>query len=572
MNDVPRAALAIVATACLLAAGLNAGCGSLRSKLGNSGSMGGAAGTAARGQGGAAGRASTGGVGGAVAAAGGGGGVATTGFGGTPAAGGGGAAGVEASGGRGGMPVGAGGAGGGPTGGKGGGAGAGGAPGAVNGTACKQNGQCASGTCVDGVCCNDVCGGQCEACDLAAPLLGICSVLPPMQLPHGTRAGCAGAGQGICGGACDGVKRNVCTYPSPSVNCGKQSCANGVKTRATTCDGAGKCDPVTTVTCDQGCAGDDCQGACTADVDCATSASGHYCDTDTHACTPLKPLGHACAMSSECTSNHCADGVCCNTDCTDQCAACAESGAVGRCQVITGKPRRSSCDGADTCVGKCDGQNKTCQYPGASTPCGTASCTNAAMTPVGACDGAGQCAQSPLPCDTAYCASGTACGTCLNDGQCGPGRWCDHATNGGTSTATKPNGAACSTATPGECASNHCVLTGAGTGVCCATDCSGSQPRCSDTGSACVCTNTSCTGSTVCDASTGGCCPLNPCYFTVGSCRSGQSSGCDPGCGLPYLAPNCGCTSTACCGNVCCVTMMCSNDTCTGTPVTTCRP
>jgi len=278
-------------------------------------------------------------------------------------------------------------------------------------------------------------------------------------------------------------------------------------------------------------------------------------------CGGLTAIGHSCLTAADCASNHCADGVCCNSDCTGSCQSCGEFTSPGMCVTVTGPPRpgHAGCAGSGgACAGVCDGQHEACQYPMASTPCGAAKCENATMTPVGACDGAGTCTQTAVACPTAYCASGTACGPCANDTQCGAGKWCDLGTNGGTCLAKKPNGTACATATPNQCASGTCVADVPGNGVCCATTCSGNTPRCNAAGTACVCSGSSCSGSMVCTPG-GTCCTPNACYFDS-ACRT---SDCDPGCGMAVRARNCGCTFTVCCGDSCCVSGSCVNGSCT---------
>ncbi len=44
--------------------------------------------------------------------------------------------------------------------------------------------------------------------------------------------------------------------------------------------------------------------------------------------------GQACVNAPECLSGNCADGVCCNDTCTDECKSCALSGKVGTCTNI----------------------------------------------------------------------------------------------------------------------------------------------------------------------------------------------------------------------------------------------
>jgi hypothetical protein len=58
------------------------------------------------------------------------------------------------------------------------------------------------------------------------------------------------------------------------------------------------------------CTNSACPGSCTLDSQCAP---GNYCDSPE--CFPKKDDGEGCSKANECTSNFCADGVCCNSAC-----------------------------------------------------------------------------------------------------------------------------------------------------------------------------------------------------------------------------------------------------------------
>ncbi|HEY0714451.1 MAG TPA: hypothetical protein VGF45_17335, partial [Polyangia bacterium] len=51
-------------------------------------------------------------------------------------------------------------------------------------------------------------------------------------------------------------------------------------------------------------------------------------------CMVRKQLGASCAANSECITGFCADGVCCNSACTDTCRRC-DGTPVGVCVPIT---------------------------------------------------------------------------------------------------------------------------------------------------------------------------------------------------------------------------------------------
>jgi hypothetical protein len=110
-------------------------------------------------------------------------------------------------------------------------------------TSCTQNDQCPTGFCADGVCCASPCNGQCESCNEPGKE-GQC--IPVNGVPRGNRSACAGAGDPVCGGACDGTNRNACAYPT--TECRAASCSDGVLTAAATCS-EGACPAVATSAC-----------------------------------------------------------------------------------------------------------------------------------------------------------------------------------------------------------------------------------------------------------------------------------------------------------------------------------
>jgi hypothetical protein len=138
-----------------------------------------------------------------------------------------------------------------------------------NGTTCTAGNTCASGFCVDGVCCDRGCAGQCEACDVSGSP-GICT--PVSGPPHGTRAGCTGAGD-TCGGTCDGANAASCSYAAASTICGAACDGH--------CNGGGTCSSSTGGTCPNGfaCGTNACKTSCTVQGDCQTNfmCSGSSC-------------------------------------------------------------------------------------------------------------------------------------------------------------------------------------------------------------------------------------------------------------------------------------------------------
>lgn len=159
-------------------------------------------------------------------------------------------------------------------------------PAEADGTDCfaKECHVCNSGNCVDGFCCDTPCSGQCESCNgsavgaqagLCAPVVGV-----PVTDTLSQRDACKG--DGLCGGACNGINRESCTYPEGN-NC-RSSCEEG-KFQALACDGQGSCAAVafeqacSPYACDE--AGKQCMTTCTQTTD-NTTKSG--CDDETSVC------------------------------------------------------------------------------------------------------------------------------------------------------------------------------------------------------------------------------------------------------------------------------------------------
>jgi MYXO-CTERM domain-containing protein len=179
--------------------------------------------------------------------------------------------------------------------------------------------------------------------------------------PVGARPACATDGT-ACGGACDGVTKTACAYPTSS--CRTADCTADVATAAASCDGKGACPlAVTTVCAPYACAGTACGTTCAADTDCA---SGYWCQTGK--CVPKSTVGASCGTASECTSGNCVDFVCCDKPCTGSCEACDVAGRIGTCSTISGAPHgRRTCPADPTtgCPGTCDGTSPSC----ATSPC-----------------------------------------------------------------------------------------------------------------------------------------------------------------------------------------------------------
>jgi alpha-tubulin suppressor-like RCC1 family protein len=130
--------------------------------------------------------------------------------------------------------------------------------------------------------------------------------------------------------------------------------------------------------------------------------------------------GQTCGADGDCDSNHCVDGVCCESECRSQCQTCFGKGAVGRCTTLTGgQPvgAREPCVNAGSlCGGSCQGK-PDCSYADSTVGCDKQSgCLDRVTRREGtACDGKGSCS---VP-QTRACQSPEVCNV-NTDGDCGP--------------------------------------------------------------------------------------------------------------------------------------------------------
>lgn len=110
---------------------------------------------------------------------------------------------------------------------------------------------------------------------------------------------------------------------------------------------------------------------------------------DSQADSSAEPFenGTACRADTDCLSDHCVDGVCCNEACTESCKACNLSGEEGRCSFL---PSGAPCPGEATCVSETSSSEAV------------------------SCDGAGGCTIT----QTTSCSPGKVCNM-NTDGRCG---------------------------------------------------------------------------------------------------------------------------------------------------------
>ena len=291
------------------------------------------------------------------------------------------------------------------------------------GASCSTSGQCTA-FCVDGVCCNTSCDHQCEACNKE----GICS--PVTGAPVLPRQACNTDGNAACVGTCNGTNPDACTYPGDTKQCSAGSCASGVATLTTFCDGEGSCPlPQNQICAPADCVGTLCGGGCPT-IACA---AGSYCSAGV--CEPKLGQGKTCNDNSQCANGLCTDGFCCDQACNGQCQACDVAGSEGTCTTLTGDlPHggRAACPGFGACAATCDGTSATaCSYASATITCGKASCSqNGQQLAAPLCNGAGSCQPAvESNCGSYACdpPSGTCLTSCVLDTDCAAGFQCVNA-------------------------------------------------------------------------------------------------------------------------------------------------
>jgi hypothetical protein len=161
-------------------------------------------------------------------------------------------------------------------------------------------------------------------------------------------------------------------------------------------------------------------------------------------------LGAACSSRADCDApGFCVDGVCCESACTELCAACNLPGSIGRCSAA---PSDGACPPV-TCAGE-------------STDCRHVDASQLALN----CESFGKC-RTTGECVSVNEGAGSACsqgaGTCDGNGAC-------------TVAGKQSLGATCTG--DADCAEGHCVQGAGGARICCDTACDGVCQACSASG------------------------------------------------------------------------------------------
>ena len=365
----------------------------------------------------------------------------------------------------------------------------------LNGGVCTAAAQCQSSNCEGDICCN-----------------AVCNTTP--QSSCGQTGTCSAAGTG-------------CAFWASGSACLAAACSDGPssssQTTASTCDGAGTCNPGTTTSCGAyKCGGAICKSACSASSDCT---SGNACVSGS--CVAQSGAGSTCSGNSQCSS-----GACGATGSGTHCCATACS-AGGTCGAI-------DCD-----------SNGACILASAGLVCAPASCSNGMLTPAETCDGMGSCTpQTATACPGSLgCASATACKTgCTANSDCTSGTICELSDGGGTCVSPAA-GTACTS--DSQCASGYCTPTLGGGSVCSTTACydqgsasCGTTGKTNASGTACLlyaaatsCGAPSCSSNTQTAAST---------CDGAGNCVAGAQTTCGASCSGTVYTPSAGCSGSSC--------------------------
>jgi hypothetical protein len=170
---------------------------------------------------------------------------------------------------------------------------------------------CQSGFCADGVCCDAACDGPCAACTAKVKGAGDDGHCGPIAAGTDPEDECSDSGIATCetNGLCDGA--GGCQRYPTSTGCAPAPCTRG--------------DGCTSGHCEDGIC---CDRTCAANERCLAALKVSGGDGT---CGPARSavLGAPCSFDVQCTSGHCAGGVCSNTTCDGPCEAGTAASAPG---------------------------------------------------------------------------------------------------------------------------------------------------------------------------------------------------------------------------------------------------
>jgi hypothetical protein len=473
-----------------------------------------------------------------------------------------------------------------------------------NGTACTVDSDCTSAHCLDGVCCSTATCAACQSCNVSGSA-GTCANIPSGQPDNNPSNTCDGGGTLKCNGAgaCKLVNGQVC---SAGTQCLSVNCVDGVCCVSLSCATCKSCNlPSNPGTCTNIAANQ----PDTTPANACDGGGAFRCDG---AGTCKRVNGQGCSVDTECLSNNCVDGLCCNAVCPT-CQACNLPGSLGTCaNIAANQPDNNPpnacnssstqfCDGAGNCKAingvscssssQCQSNNCVdgicCSTPSCVTcqacnmPSSLGTCANivvgqpdnnppSACSGVSACDGAGNCksvngqaCMSGNDCANGFCLDGVCCGS----SSCGGCQSCNVSGSAGTC-ANIPAGQ------PDTFPANTCDASGTmkcdglGTcksvlGVACSIDVQCLSGHCIDS----VCCNAVCPTCQSCSlAGSAGTCtnipPGLPDTFPANACDSGGTLVCNGSAACKAVAGQVCSTGTQCLSGNCVDGVCCGKPTC----------
>jgi hypothetical protein len=275
----------------------------------------------------------------------------------------------------------------------------------------------------------------------------------------------------------------------------------------------------------------------------------------------LKTNGKPCGAASECVSNFCAQGYCCNRACNGTCESCALPTALGTCSNVpdgAADPQNTCKDAGQASCGTdgvCNGKG-TCRLYSAGTVCVAPACPagGSTLTHARTCDGVGNCAAATTQACAPYkCNGAQACNAaCTSDNDCLAPNICDLKTN--LCGNKKRLGQSC--ANTAECLTgDFCV-----DGVCCSTSSCALCQACNIAPNAGTCSNVP---SGTAEPHTR-CAPNPPC---------GNTGACNGGGACEQASSSVSCGTASCTGSTFTPVSHCTGTgTCGVTPTSSCLP
>lgn len=121
----------------------------------------------------------------------------------------------------------------------------------------------------------------------------------------------------------------------------------------------------------------------------------------------LFTLGHACSSGTQCSTNYCVDGVCCESPCNGVCQACGSTGLCNQTPATDSGCSAVTCPGNSTCASYTAPAAGACKSFGACATASDCAKTSAAARTSCAtgslCDGQGNCVHATVGCGGSTC-------------------------------------------------------------------------------------------------------------------------------------------------------------------------